>query len=293
MRTLLIKLYTFLEKYVTPVERTVNYSEEIKQKQNKLPIEVQEAVCKMAEWVHDGIDINCFQSRGLRGKGSRDYQNMMYGIIHLHLSAKKDDTRPVVKKDGFAKAGKYLLYASFTEDQAYFIDVREHPKNDDSGKVEWTSRSLLEIIVHNWPDLRKMNIFKGAVLCDSNGNQISIDDNMIAQLAANHINMMIPVEGGLYIPSFGYMNSGDSASVAMKADRIINEAVQAQITYERNPDKIQSEFKRMLEKCGRGIPDEYDLHYEYVEDLDQFVVMDRRSNAACDCENNRLYLFLN
>lgn len=286
MRTLLIKLYTFWEKYVTPVERTVNYSEEIKQKQNKLPIEVQEAVCKMAEWVHDGIDINCFQSRGLRGKGSRDYQNMMYGIIHLHLSAKKDDTRPVVKKDGFAKSGKYLLYASFTKDQAYFIDVREHPKNDDSGKVEWTSRSLLEIIVHNWPDLRKMNIFKGAVLCDSDGNQISIDDNMIAQLAKNHINMMIPVEGGLYIPSFGYMNSGDSASVAMKVNRIINEAVQAQITYERNPDKIQSEFKRMLKKYGRDIPEEYDLHYEYIGDLKNFAIIDRNSKIAWDFRKN-------
>lgn len=269
-----------------PVKRTVNYSEEIKQKQNKLPIEVQEAVWKMAEWVRDGVDINCFQSRGLRGKGSRDYQNMMYGIIHLHLSAKKDDTRPVVKKDGFAKSGKYLLYASFTKDQAYFIDVREHPKNDDSGKVEWTSRSLLEIIVHNWPDLRKMNIFKGAVLCESDGNQISIDDNMIAQLAKNHINMMIPVEGGLYIPSFGYMNSGDSASAAMKVNRIINEAVQAQITYERNPDKIQSEFKRMLKKYGRDIPEEYDLHYEYIGDFKNFGIVDRNSKIAWDFRKN-------
>lgn len=286
MRTLLIKLYTFWEKYVTPVKRTVNYSEEIKQKQNKLPIEVQEAVCKMAEWIRGGVDINCFQSRGLRGKGSRDYQNMMYGIIHLHLSAKKDDILPVVKKLGFAKPGKYLLYASFTKDQAYFIDVREHPKNDDSGKVEWTSRSLLEIIVHNWPDLRKMNIFKGAVLCDRNRNQISIDDNMIAQLAANHINMMIPVEGGLYIPSFGYMNSGVSALVAMKVDRIINEAVQAQITYERNPDKIQSEFKRMLKRYGRDIPEEYDLHYEYIGDLKNFAIIDRNSKIAWDFRKN-------
>lgn len=286
MRTLLIKLYTFWEKYVTPVKRTVNYSEEIKQKQNKLPIEVQEAVCKMAEWVRDGIDINCFQSKGLRGKGSRDYQNMMYGIIHLHLSAKKDDTLPVVKKDGFAKSGKYLLYASFTKDQAYFVDVREHPKNDDSGKVEWTSRSLLEIIVHNWPDLRKMNIFKGAVLCDSNGNQISIDDNMIAQLAANHINMMIPVEGGLYIPSFGYMNSGDSASVAMKVDRIINEAVQAQITYEHYYDEVLSAFEKILKKFGRKIPQVYDIHYEYIGDLKNFAIIDRNSKIAWNFRKN-------
>lgn len=240
----------------------------------------------MAEWVRDGVDINCFQSRGTAWEGKQRLSE--YDVWH-HPSTfvgKKDDMLPVVKKDGFAKSGKYLLYASFTKDQAYFIDVREHPKNDDSGKVEWTSRSLLEIIVYNWPDLRKMNIFKEAVLCDSDGNQISIDDNVIAQLAANHVNTMLPVKGGLYILSFGYMKSGDSASAAMKANYEINRALQARIAYERNSEGILSEFEKLLKKYGRDIPEEYDLHYDYIGDFKNFGIVDGNSKIAWDFRKN-------
>lgn len=100
LNTLLIRLYTFWEKYILPRKRVVLISEELAAQLGSFPESVTVAVDKMREWIENGVDINCFQGRGLYGKGNRDYQNMLYGIVHLHLSANKDDLVPIIKKMG-------------------------------------------------------------------------------------------------------------------------------------------------------------------------------------------------
>ena len=96
LQMLLVKLYTFLAKYIAPYKRTVQLSNELKEKLPGLPEDVRDALGKMEQWICEGVDINCFQGRGLYGGGSRDYQNMLYGIVHLHLSAKKENASPAV-----------------------------------------------------------------------------------------------------------------------------------------------------------------------------------------------------
>ena len=78
--TLLVKMHTFWEKYITPQPRTVMESKELTKSLANFPNSVQIAVEKMKEWISAGIDINAFQSRGLRGSGSRDYQNAVTGL---------------------------------------------------------------------------------------------------------------------------------------------------------------------------------------------------------------------
>lgn len=149
---LVIRYYTFCEKYVFPTRRAVYVSEELQSKIGTLPLAIRAALIKMQQWVEAGEDINCFQSKGLYGKGSRDYQNALYGVIHLHLSASKDDAKPVILNDRFSKRSEYLLFAKFKNDAAYFIDVLHHPEiltpNNQAG-IEWTSSTILLILENN------------------------------------------------------------------------------------------------------------------------------------------------
>lgn len=105
---LLIKLYTFWQRYIPPVKREVKVSKELSQLLPTLPNFVQDAIERMTFWIQCGINVNCFQSRGLYGQGNRDYQNMLYGIVHLHLSASKNDDVPQIVDGKFAKPAKYF-----------------------------------------------------------------------------------------------------------------------------------------------------------------------------------------
>ena len=141
LEQLLIKLYTFYRKYIVPKKRTVYLAVELSTKLSSLPVTTQKSVKKLSEWITDGVDINGSQSSGLYGQGSRDYQNMLYGVVHLHLSADENDVHPIIKKDRFAKRGKYLLFALFKTDAAYFIDIQPHPSaltSNNTSATEWT-----------------------------------------------------------------------------------------------------------------------------------------------------------
>ena len=72
LQMLLVKLYTFLEKYIAPYKRTVQLSNELEEKLPDLPEDVRDALGKMAQWVCEGVKINYFPGRGLYGGGSRD-----------------------------------------------------------------------------------------------------------------------------------------------------------------------------------------------------------------------------
>lgn len=279
--TLLIKLYTFFEKYIVPREREVLMARELEEKLPRLPPSVREALDKLAEWVRGGVDVNCFQSRGLYGQGSRDYQNMLYGIVHLHLSAKETDTEPVVKEGKrFAKPGSHLLYARFEPDRAYFLDVAEHP---DSGESEaWTSKRAWETGLKNWPEVFGESELRGAYPCDQDGNPITIDDAAIAALTRAGVNTMIPSGGSLYAPGLGCAASGDSAQAVMRALRIKNAAAKTQLDFAAHALSILRGFRTVLERQGRPVPSKYDLHYDYLPALSRFVVCDRISHAAWD-----------
>ncbi|MGN0351081.1 MAG: hypothetical protein ACI4ES_05460, partial [Roseburia sp.] len=248
---------------------------------------------KMVEWIKNGVDINCFQGRGLYGEGNRDYQNMLYGIVHLHLSAKEDDVLPVVKKDGFAKPGKYLLYALFKGDNAYLVDIGIHPEPQKKGgcnAVEWTSKELLRIILNNWPGLLEDNKIEGMSLCDEKGNPIEIDDQTISLLMSNHVNTFVNINNTLYLPGMGVVGSGDSLKAVFDADRMVRRVQMAQKYFEENSDSISIMFENVLKKYGKQVPTKFDIHFDYVPVLEKFVIIDRISGVACDDQGRKTYL---
>ncbi|MBK6606007.1 MAG: hypothetical protein IPH52_03740 [Leptospiraceae bacterium] len=93
-----------------------------------------------------GENINSYQSKKLMDTQENDPLLNDWGIHHLHLGVEN-------KANGFIERSGSLLYAFFTEDTAYFINVLGHG--------EWTNKSLLEILDRNWSELTvpwEMNI---------------------------------------------------------------------------------------------------------------------------------------
>ena len=291
---LLIRYFTFRNKYIIPQKRKVYISSELAAKLLQLPLDTQESLEKMYNWVNEGIDINCFQGRGLYGQGSRDYQNMLYGIVHLHLSANKKDVIPVVKKDGFAKAGRYLLFALFKEAEAYFIDIVPHPSSltVENIETEWTSAKVIKIIESNWPSLLDNTCIKGASLCDGNGEIIEQTDYDIAALTAHHITTFIQGKEGLYFTNFGVTTSGDSTMAVMSAQKFINNARRYQLWYTENEVQIQDTFYLMLKNNGQIVPEKYDIHLDYMSCLNRQVILDRKSGVGIDPTDGNVYLFM-
>ena len=288
LHTLLVKLYTFLEKYIAPQKRGVFLSRELIEKIPTLRKKEQIALEKLQEWTENGEDINGFQSRGLHGNGSRDYQNMLYGVVHLHLTATSDDEVPAIKKDGMAKPGEYILIAKFTPNCAYYIDVIKHPEKKDT---EWTSKSTLVILANNWPQLIEGQKLTGMTLCLADGTEIQQNDIMIHQLTTNHINTAIKIGDDLYIPYCPISSSGHSGQAVMKADKTIKEVRILQNHYQNNKDSIETEKAQLLRSNNKHIPAQSDVHLEYFPELKEFCVFDRASKVAWAYRSKQLYLF--
>lgn len=282
---LLIKLYTFLEKYIDPHKRTVFNSNELISKIKTLPITTQESLSKIEKWINDGVDINCFQGRGLYGDGSRDYQNALYGIVHLHLSAKEVDSLPVIHKGKFAKPGKYVLFALFRKDFAFFIDVVPHPQtlSEKNPRVtEWTSADLIKIIENNWPTLLSTCKIPIDSLCDSKGNEVACSDGDIAELTVNHATTFIKGNQGFYMLGLGVSTSGDNTKAVVSAQKEIRNATICEDHFLKHLDEIKAIFIRQLSDAGIPVPNEFDFHYDYIPELKNHFIVDRNTGAAFD-----------
>lgn len=289
---LLIRYYTFCEKYVFPKKRVVYVSKELLSKTGTLPMNIRAALIKMHQWVETGEDINCFQSKGLYGKGSRDYQNALYGVIHLHLSASKDDIKPVIQSDGFSKRSKYLLFAKFKNDAAYFIDVLYHPEdltpNNQAG-IEWTSSATLLILEKNWPELIENTKIPGATLIVGDGKPYAQTDSDIAALTVSGVTTFIQGKDGLYLPNLGVASSGDSTMAVQRALNLWNKCASYKLWYDEHYIEVQQDFEKMLRSLNQKIPDIFDVHIDLLEDLNILVIRDRITGAACDPEKGTLY----
>ena len=289
---LVIRYYTFCEKYVFPTKRAVYVSEELQSKIGTLPLAIRAALIKMQQWVEAGEDINCFQSKGLYGKGSRDYQNALYGVIHLHLSASKDDAKPVILNDRFSKRSEYLLFAKFKNDAAYFIDVLHHPEiltpNNQAG-IEWTSSTILLILENNWPELIENTKIPGATMIVGAGKPYNQTDLDIAALTANGITTFIQGKDGLYLPNLGVASSGDSIMAVKRATNLWNKCAAYKKWYDEHYIEVWQDFERMLTSLKKEIPDSFDIHIDLLEDLNLLVFRDRITGSAYDPEKGTLY----
>ena len=289
---LLIKLYTFLNKYIAPQVRRVSYSKELISKVSTLPEATQQALSKMEQWVSIGVDVNAFQSRGLYGEGSRDYQNAFYEMVHLHLSAKKDDVTPVLVKGRFAKPSDYLLFAIFKQGEAFFVDVVQHPQalsKKNPRVITWTTSDLLKILEKNWPSLVEPMRIPGLSGSNSKGEGIKLTDEDVAELTVNGVSTFIEGNHGIYMPKMGIASSGDNTMAVISAQKEIRNAFISQEHFTKHEDEIRTIFVTQLSAANIAIPQEFDFHYDYIPELKNHFIVDRNTGAAFDVFSGDLY----
>lgn len=287
---LLVRLFVFKLRYISEKPRTVLVSNELKEKLPTLPQRIICACNKMEKWVREGVNVNSFQSGSLYGSGGdRDYQNCLYGAVHLHLSAQEEDEFPVVKKNRFSKRSNYVLIALFTDDIAYFIDVVEHPKLEDPA---WTSKEILQIMVNNWPKLVEPYFIPGAKLTLDDGTEVELDDAALAMATRNGITTAISVKNGIaFPPNGGVTSDGTSSKAVSDADQICNEAQAVQKEYIKHKKQLRRKAKEILIMHKIPVPRKSDVHFEYAEELGRYMVFDRTFKVGWDYQKQELLLF--
>lgn len=229
-----------LNRRITPIRRDVHFSEEIHESLGKLTHEKEEnkreeateawkAVFFIRHLLTKGQNVNCFLSTGCKhatGRRSKDGLLWDFGMHHFHLSTE-------VEKTGFVKRSAYLLFAIFTEENAYFVDVRRHPKPGDLG---WVRQDLLRIVHSNWPQLLEPKVLRGVnapALTDAEKQELRNNNISINNATLIGDNAVAPIGGGV-------TKAGTSVVCQFLADKCLYEVRRHQSYLETQPAEVRS-----------------------------------------------------
>ncbi len=142
-----------------------------------------------------------------------------WGVHHLHISDN-------IESDGFVERTGPLLLAVFHRNTAYLIDIVDHGK--------WTKRSILEIIVREWPDAGIVYEMKGAL-----GLSQSYDDDEHKQLRNAAINVLHEIDGKVWMTPGGMTTAGGSISATRQSDQLWDCIEQFQQRLTSDPSWLQ------------------------------------------------------
>jgi len=142
-QNVLLKYITLLNRLIGPRKRNVHISKEIISKTSGCDAEsirIKGLVDDMKNKVENGVDVNGHLSKLILKKlDETDKMLDDWNIYHLHLSFGNPD----IFDDSRGQSGD-LLMAIILYDDAYFIDVTNHARDD------WYNVNYLEIIRNNW-----------------------------------------------------------------------------------------------------------------------------------------------
>jgi hypothetical protein len=137
---LLVEYRTWRGRFISPIPRKVSLSHELQTLDRHRP-----AIAALASKFERGEDVTAHLSHrihepfknlrapALQHRTDRDSLLADWGIHHLHL--------------GGLRRGDEVLFVFVTDDVAYFIDVKRHPKYEN-----WAAKEIFATMVRNWPD---------------------------------------------------------------------------------------------------------------------------------------------
>ncbi|WES98256.1 hypothetical protein P2W68_01275 [Chryseobacterium arthrosphaerae] len=138
----LVRYFNFRLKYIAVVPRKIMISKELlKSIENNKRLNILSLI-QIFNKASKGLDLNPFQSKKSFNSNVHDSLFNDWGIHHLHISHEK-----ATDQDFFNRRTGPLLFVRFTDDTAYFIDVKPH--ND---KNVWNNRDFIRILKNNWPE---------------------------------------------------------------------------------------------------------------------------------------------
>ena len=164
------------------------------------------------------------RSTKLRERKDLDLLIADWGIHHLHLSTIKE-------ADGFVQRTSDLLFAAFTQDDAYFIDIRPHNS--------WTELGLLRCVARDWPTAGVLHPIVGLGLAQS------INDNERRRLRNAGIAGLVEIDGKVFAPA-GQTTAGTPVRVTLHVNQVINTLARTDHTLKDDPQW----FDQVLREAG-------------------------------------------
>lgn len=137
---ILTRYYNFRLKYIVLGKRQIRVSKELSKKISTHSN--QNAIFDIFTRTIKGINLNPYQSKESFNIDFHDLLFNDWGIHHLHLSNEKKK-----QTDYFHTRTGDLLFIRFTNETAYFLDIKSH-----KDKNVWSDTGLIRIIQKNWPD---------------------------------------------------------------------------------------------------------------------------------------------
>ncbi|MDE0421062.1 MAG: hypothetical protein OXK76_09305 [Gammaproteobacteria bacterium] len=226
------------------------------------------AVFRLRRCFVDGENVDAFLSRTIRNAGSWDGLLWQYGMHHFHLGTE-------ATKDGFVKRSDYLLFAIVAPEDAYFVDVRDHPP---PGSVEWASMELLRIVHSNWPRLMESHVLRGV-----DGDELA--DEELRALRRKDVNSATHIGGSAIAPLFGGLAAdGSSVLCTLWARSLLSELRHHEDAL-RNV-KVRASVERELRARGFDVGSNFEVELVFLEDLDLTPALQAALSAeACISRN--------
>jgi len=213
LSALLVEYRTWRGRFIAPQPRAVQVSTELQASAAAQTNDQALSILRQKIEVGDDLTPHLstrihtpfenIEAPSLEHRTDRDSMLAEWGIHHLHLSKQR--------RRGAVRRGNEVLFAAFTNDVAFLIDIRAHPKF-----ANWAAEDLFAIIVRNWPDA-------GLVLkTNALGLTRRFSDEDRLELRNAGISTAIEIDGNVYFPgTIGQTTAGTPIQATREADALV------------------------------------------------------------------------
>lgn len=223
LRDLLFDYRAWRARFIAPQPRTVHLSDRL---ESSLDPEHKSGLESITAKIQRGEDLTPHLSRAIQvpKKNSRpDRLLSSWGIHHLHLSTRIDPDGSVARDDD-------VLFAMFTDSDAYLIGIYTHQPNDN-----WAAEYIIRVIVENWPDEGLVLESRYAI-----GLTQTFNDEDRLQLRNEGVNAMFEIDGRVYSPaSIGMTGTSEPMTAGMESSRLAWALDDWRSNYDRNLRRAQ------------------------------------------------------
>lgn len=190
---LLIALWNWKKRLISPGKRTVHKASGF-----TCPPAYKAALVNIEQMIANGQDLTPYLSKHINHLDFSDPMLNDWGVHHMHLG-------DFMEASGFIKRTNALLFARFSETDAYFIGIFEHGN--------WADQEIVEIIHGNWPKLieryKAMNALRLTIVPTNED---------IARLRKGNVNALLQLKDGtVYTPiGLGFATDGTAIEISLK-----------------------------------------------------------------------------
>ena len=227
----LIDFMNLKMKLIKPVPRIILKSDKLKSK--SIPLKYIRALGYIENKIRIGKDITFHQSKKILDPSYNDLLLNDWIIQHIHLSDTKTQ-----KGQKFYDRSKYLLFAAFNSNHAFFIDIREHDEQNVFAK-----REFLEIMNNNWPQVMKIYLEGDTIPFVNNYSDSEIDSlrRKGFTLGTTEINGKI-----FRNPGIGITKSGHNLHVIKRANEVVRYLHETMEEIENSEEDIKNDLSEEI-----------------------------------------------